>query len=84
MNEYNITNLHVYLNANGWGAYKEIPRGKFIDAGGFIRFYEKLKEGSHMRITDVDDFPFLEGQKGHYKSMSEEDYYQAMEVLNGA
>ena len=73
--EQKLTNLKVYLNFNGWGAYKKIEL-----------YYLTLRLKSFFQVevrqTNVDDFPFLKGQAGHYRVMDEEDYKQAMEVLS--
>lgn len=72
MGENHLKNLKIYLNWNGWGAYKEIIANPLPE--DFDYLYEEV-------ITTSDDFPFLIGQKGHYAIMTEEEYNQAMEIL---
>lgn len=65
--EQNLTNLKIYLNANGWGAYDPIDIDdleKRIKAFGFPVEIERTNS----------DLPFAKGQASHYKVMSEEDY----------
>lgn len=69
MNEQGLGNLKVYLNFNGWGAYKAI-NSTGVDINDVI-----------YRDTDSDAFSFLKGQDAHYHIMSEEDYAYAMGVL---
>lgn len=57
MNKYNVTNLKVYCNWNGWGAYGETDLG--------IRSWIK-KMGVIIIDTDVTDHGFT-GQEAHYK-----------------
>jgi transketolase len=69
-----LSNLEVHVNINGWGAYHEVDRQKLIDRL-YAFHYPKLW------FTNVRDFPFLVGQDAHYKVMNEEEYKQALEVL---
>lgn len=68
--EQKLPNLRVYLNFNGWGAYKRIE-DMFIDFGGAVQ----------LRETNVEQFPFLKGQDAHYAIMSDEDYNLAWSML---
>lgn len=72
--EQNLTNLKVYLNMNGYGAYKTIDRAELLDlirANGFpIEIYE----------THKYELPFLNGVDAHYKVMSEQDYEIARSI----
>jgi transketolase len=74
--EQKLTNLKVYVNCNGWGAYKALNRehiGQRCAAFGNVWMAFKL--------TDSDEMPFLKSQDAHYYTMKEEDYRQAMEIL---
>jgi transketolase len=73
--EKRLTNLYVYVNINGYAAYKE------IDRFSLVKMLEPYSVNKKFIYTDVKDFPFLEGLKGHYHIMSKEDYDKAMEVL---
>lgn len=73
------SNLKIYLNVNGWGAYQKIDK-KVL--------YSKLENHIvsvdlllNWRETNVEQFPFLKGQNAHYAVMSEKDYKIAMEIL---
>ncbi len=69
--EQELTNLKVYLNCNGWGAYRRINK---ID----LRFTSIVV---NIRETNTNDFPFLKDLQGHYKVMSEDEFKQGMEIL---
>ena len=72
--EQKLNNLKVYLNFNGWGAYKKIDRY-------FLKLRLKNFFNVEIKETDVEQLPFLKGQDAHYKVMNEEEYKQAMEIL---
>lgn len=71
--EENITNLKVFLNWNGYSAYKESDwtLKQIIWEWYLVSIHE----------TEIEQFPFLKGQDAHYYTMNEEDYKNAMEVL---
>lgn len=71
-----LTNLCIYVNINGWGAYREITQGSLIDR---LELFTGLN--LNIRRTTVEQLPFLRGQDAHYYVMKEEDYQQAKEVL---
>ena len=75
MQDQEITNLKIYLNYNGWGAYRKIPNDYFEM---FLGWGQKI----NIRVTNCNDFSFLKDQDAHYFVMQEKDYLQAMEVLN--
>jgi transketolase len=66
--EYKIDNIKIYLNDNGYGAYKESYLGVIPD---FVDW----------RFTNSDQLPFLNGLDAHYKVMNDEEYKTALEVL---
>lgn len=72
--EQNLTNLKVYLNMNGYGAYKTIDRPELIQlikANGFpVEVHE----------THKYELPFLNGVDAHYHVMSEQDYEVARSI----
>jgi transketolase len=74
-----ITNLKVYVNCNGFGAYDP------IDYAHLKRRYDAYYDQNiYFKDTSnvVNDFPvWLSGQAGHYYTMSEESYKEAMEIL---
>lgn len=65
--EQKLDNLKVFLNHNGWAAYK--PTGP-------IAFPLEM---AHRHTTN--ELPFLEGQDAHYKVMTDDDKSIAMEIL---
>lgn len=87
MREQKLYNLKIFININGWGAYKEIDKGKlqlqigemFLGTDG--DWYKGKIRGINYRYTDVTDFPFLKGQDAHYKVMDENDYEEALKML---
>lgn len=72
--EQSLTNLHVYLNSNGWGAYRKIPSLDIDD-------WTEISDNFTICHSNVDDFPFLKDQDAHYHVMTEKDYKQALEIL---
>lgn len=75
--EQNLTNLKLYINANGWGAYKEIFLPDLMSK--LMEFSYPMK---HEWWNTQDDYiPFLKGQAGHYVTMNEDQYKEAMEIL---
>lgn len=68
-----VSNLRIYINNNGYSGYGE-TRFMPIDVFGTHRCI-------FVKNTNVDYLPFLTGLKGHYHTMSESDYLQAMEAL---
>lgn|SRR3990167_7402811 len=94
--EKQIGNLKVYLNWNGWGAYREtaVP---FLT--GDVKYKNEnedkdkkiLYENTRISypynfdaiiVNELCDYPlFLKGQGAHYTVMNETMYNEAMEVL---
>lgn len=70
--EQELSNLKVYLNYNGWAAYKGIE---------CLDFSSRTIHKPIPRISKKNDLPFLKGLDAHYYTMREEDYKVAMEVL---
>jgi len=75
--EQKLDNLVVYVNANGYGAYKAIDTHELE-----YKFYAYTKHVKfRFHYTRVDQLPFLKGLAAHYHVMSEEDYQLGMEKL---
>jgi transketolase len=75
--EQNLSNLKVYINCNGWGAYKALERDHIIE-----RFRAFTKVNISFTATNLDDYPkWLQGQIAHYKVLDEKDFNELMEVL---
>lgn len=77
--EQKLENLKVYLNFNGWAAYKQIKRIPGLDE--YLKMDHLLTINPVDTTTLLDQFPFLKGQDAHYYVMNEDDYKLAMEVL---
>lgn len=71
--EEQITNLKVYVNINGYAAYKVVEPQYLIKR--LSAFFPRI----HIRLTSVEQYSFLKGLNAHYHVMSESDY---KEVLN--
>ena len=74
--ENKLSNLKIYVNINGWGAYKQIDSFE-------VKFALSMKYGipdRYLRFTNSDQLPFLKGQDAHYHVMTEEEYKQALEI----
>lgn len=74
--ELKLSNIHVYVNMNGYAAYKDIN----ID-------YLKKRLWSFLPsinifMTSVEHIPCLKGLNAHYHIMNDEDYKEAVEYLN--
>jgi len=63
-----LNNLKIYLNVNGWAAYKKVDTNYLIKRIKAFEFPVKIVK------TDVKKYPFLEGLAGHYYKMTKEDY----------
>lgn len=70
--KFKVDNLKVIAILNGFGAYDPIDRGELIKR--LRAFDEDIK----IEIVGGNLPKFLQGQKGHYVSMNEEQYKEAM------
>ncbi len=73
--ENELINLKVYLNFNGYGAYKKIEQ---------IEFPHHIDKKFHIiaKSTNMNDWPeWLQGQQAHYVVMDEKMYKEALEIL---
>lgn len=76
MGEQNLINLKLWVNVNGWGAYKKIERAKLEH-----ELMRQVPSVPNVYWTDSEQFPFLKGQDAHYHVMSEEEYKDALTYL---
>ncbi|MBI2613585.1 MAG: hypothetical protein HYW62_02340 [Candidatus Levybacteria bacterium] len=70
-----VDNLKVYINLNGYGAY---------DAINPIQLTKRLKAFCpeiNIRLTTVEQLPFLKGLDAHYHAMTDDEYKKALEIL---
>lgn len=72
--ELYLDNLHVYVNINSWGAYKEINSMQLANQLKYMSW-------ATPKFTSIEQFPFLQGQDAHYKIMTDEDYKEALKIL---
>jgi len=71
--EQRLYNLKIYCNFNGWAAYKETSTD-------YIPSY--FKSMVQFKYTNLDGWPsFLQGQIGHYKVMTENEYKEAIKLI---
>lgn len=73
--KYNIQNLKIYVNVNGYGAYDEIE--DHVLYLKLKRFHKNIKV-----YQTTNELPFLNGLSAHYHVMSDEDYNLAINKLN--
>jgi len=73
-NDYGVSNLHIYVNANGWAAY---------DPVNLILLENRIKAfNPRVRFcrTSVEHFG-LKGLDAHYTNFTEEQYQEAIKLL---
>jgi transketolase len=70
--ELNLTNLKVYLNANGYSAYDS------VDTKYLVKRIKAFEFPVHIYHTKLPKIPFLEGLQAHYHTMSKKDYEQLL------
>ena len=92
-----VNNLKILINANGWAAYTPIstdtlydrikgfvPNVKRINGHNIAKIIEAVKskvENVIFADTTVNQLPFLKDQGAHYYIMGDEDFTNAMELL---
>ena len=76
--EKNVTNIEVYMNANGYACYDEMD----------VDYLEKRCKAFlprirfHRTAKQTFPFPFLHGLDAHYIKMNKDQYETALEMLN--
>lgn len=73
--EEGISNITVYVNVNGYAAYKEVEKDYLVER------LEAFLPSINIRYTNVEQYSFLKGLNAHYHVMSEENY---QEVINSS
>ncbi len=73
--EEGISNITVYVNVNGYAAYKEVEKDYLVNR------LESFLPSINIRYTTVEQFPFLKGLNAHYHIMNEENYQEALNIL---
>ena len=74
INEMKISNIKIYVNANGWAAYDSVDL-KYLERR-LISFYPEI----NIFKTSVEKFG-LTGLSAHYTNFTEEQYQKAVESL---
>lgn len=75
--EQKLENLRLYINWNGWAAYKQTDLDLFLKQSA----YWSPNKFVYIKRTNVDDFYFLKGQDAHYHVMTEEEYKEGLKLL---
>tara|TARA_Y100000401_G_C8314853_1_gene221854 strand:- start:417 stop:1067 length:651 start_codon:yes stop_codon:yes gene_type:complete len=73
--ENQINNIHIYVNINGYSAISNVNVTYVKKI--LMAFCPDIK----LRYTNVEQFPFLNGVEAHYHVMSDENYQQAIEMI---
>lgn len=76
--EKNVDNIEVYVNANGYACYDE------MDVDYLERRCKAFLPRIHFHRTEKETFPFsfLWGLDAHYIKINEKQYEEALEVLD--
>lgn len=75
VDRYDIKNLIIYVNINGYGGYGRIDQDK-LEAQLFTHYLRvRVRKGGNSSL------PFLHGQDAHYYVMKPHDYMAAMNLL---
>jgi transketolase len=69
INKYNIENIKIYVNFNGWGAYDHIAKLNLPECKAVKIIYTSM------------EFPFLKGQDAHYHVMTEDEYKLGLSLI---
>lgn len=73
--EEGIDNIEVYVNVNGYAAYKN------VDKEYLVKRLEAFLPSIHIRYTNVEQYSFLKGLNAHYHVMNEENYNEVLKGL---
>ncbi len=73
-----LSNLKIYVNVNGWGAFGKIDPARITS---MLRPFDGVLDITVI-LSDYSDFTFLNGLSAHYVTMDDGMYKQAMELLN--
>lgn len=75
--------MNVFINYNGFGAYKSIDKEQLSDM--FYAYHSKTKK-LIVDLTEngIEDLPqWLKGLEAHYHVMNEKEYMDILQALNG-
>lgn len=68
ISEESISNIEIFVNINGYAAYKRVNSVYLTTR--LLAFMPKI----NLRYTSVDEFAFMRGLKSHYHIMNESEY----------
>jgi len=77
MRREKLNNLKLYLNYNFYGAYRQL-KDDDLDPICFMLNDDRLYNQLQIRLTNVEQLPFLKGQSAHYHVMTKEEYEKAI------
>jgi transketolase len=72
--EDGINNIEVFVNINGYAAYKEVDQSYLTNR--LLAFYPNI----NLRYTSVEQYPFLKGLNAHYHVMNNDNYTQVLNI----
>lgn len=73
--DHGVSNLKVYANVNGYSAYDK------VDKAVLQKRLRAFCPDIQIRLTSVEQLPFLKGLDAHYHVMNEAEYREAMTLL---
>lgn len=73
--EYNVNNITVHCNVNGYAGYDA------LDSSYLIKRLKSFLPEIVIHKTNSSVFPFLKGIGAHYYKMNETDYNEALKLL---
>jgi transketolase len=73
--EQDIKNIKVFVNINGYAAYREVNEQYITDR--LVTFHPSI----NLRYTSVEQFDFLKGLNAHYHVMSEDNFKSALKTI---
>ena len=68
--EQKLTNLFIYVNINGYSAYRRVATLTFPKGSKRLNLF--------LVHTNYKEYPFLKGLNAHYCTLSKEDYEKAI------
>jgi transketolase len=70
--DLHLDNLFIYININGWGAYRQINSNNLVQM--LLAHVPHMQNNIKIYITDVNQYPFLIGMDAHYHVLTKEEY----------
>lgn len=71
IHDQELDNLHIFLNANGYSAYRKTSPSNIWNESNYVQVIH----------TNSDQLPFLKGLDSHYHTMTEEEYGEGVKIL---